>query len=100
MILGRNQRVIQAAQHASVRHHYCNRPQSRVYLPPRVVRAGPAFALLVPATFTVETQAPESGLHSHASEHDQVAVGSELVLVVIVFLIVCGRVVVRILRLW
>jgi hypothetical protein len=60
-----------------------------------VVRAGAAFALLVQAHYTVETQPPESGLHPHTHDvHDVVDPGAAAILaVVIVLVMIADRVV-------
>jgi len=87
-----------AARQAAQRHYYY-RPQQQVYLPPRrIFRAGPAFALLVPTTYTIETQQPEPEHHLQASGHNFVGTGTELVLVLVVFLVVAGQVMMRIIR--
>lgn len=68
--VGRNIHYRTAIQ-ASAHRRYSQRPLSRLGAPV-VVRAGAAFALLVPAQYTAETQPPESGLHPHT--HDIPAV--------------------------
>jgi hypothetical protein len=54
-----------------------------------VQRLGPAFALLVPVQYTVETQPPESGLHPHTHDfHDVVDPGVAAILVVVIVLVI------------
>lgn len=82
-----------AVQTAAERR-YSQRPISRLGAPV-VVRAGAAFALLVQAHYTVETQPPESGLHPHTHDvHDVVDPGAAATLaVVIVLVMIADRVV-------
>ena len=59
---------------------------------PVVERLGPAFALLVPLQYIVETQLPESGLHPHTHDvHAAVSPGTAAILVVIVILVMVGE---------
>jgi hypothetical protein len=84
-----------AAHHAAQRHHYYQPRQATYIRPPQVVRVGPAFALVVPVQFTVETHAPDSGPHEQPRPGESVesVTGIVLMLAVIVFLV--GRVVMR-----
>jgi hypothetical protein len=59
----------------------------------RPVARGAAFALVVPVMYAVHASPPEAALHPSA--HGVVGVGTEVVLVLIVFVLVAGRVVVR-----
>ena len=62
--------------------------------PPRVI-PGPVFALHVPTQYVVHVQPPEAGLHPQAGAHGLVGAGTEIVLVLIVFVLVLGRVLIR-----
>jgi hypothetical protein len=68
--------------------------------PPVIQRVGPAFALIVPTKYVIETQPPESGLHPHGDyDHSAVVIGTEVVLLlVVVFVIVADKVVAWVVR--
>jgi hypothetical protein len=86
---------------AAVRRHYYNNPPRRPQIispAPYVVRAGPAFALVVPTQYVVHIPGPENALHPQASGHDLVGGGTEFLIVSIVFVIVAGKVIVRFIR--
>ena len=84
-----------AAVNAAVRAHYYAPRNTTILRAPVIQRVGPAFALLVPVQYTVETQPPESGLHPHTHDlHAMVDPGTAAIFVVIVVLvIVAGKVV-------
>lgn len=66
-----------------------------IYAPP-VVRAGPVFALVVPTSYVVHLPAPNT--EPHVPAHNVVMQGTEIILVLIVFVIVAGQVVARVVR--
>jgi hypothetical protein len=87
--------VSRAAVNAAVRSHYYSPRRTTILRAPVVQRLGPAFAFLVPATYVVETQPPEGGLHPHTN-HVQAVVGPEtaaILVVIVVLAIVAGRIV-------
>ncbi|HEX3454793.1 MAG TPA: hypothetical protein VHS03_09215, partial [Gaiellaceae bacterium] len=61
-----------AAVNAALRARQLHRPAT-VIRPPAGVRSGPAFALIVPMQFSVETHAPDSGPHVQSKSDDTVA---------------------------
>jgi hypothetical protein len=63
---------------------------------PIVVRA-PVFALVVPVAYTVQPPTPEVGLHPHGAGPIEATTG--IVFALLVFLLLAGRVVVRLIRL-
>jgi hypothetical protein len=82
-----------AATRSAASRAYYYLPRRAYLSPPRVVRAGPAFALLIPAQFKIETQPPEPGHHQQAAPRDIVGAGTELVLVLAVVLVAARGVV-------
>jgi hypothetical protein len=75
-----------AAQQAATRRHYYQPRRQAIYRRGVVVqRVGPAFALIVPTKYLIETRPPESGLHPHG-DHDgsAVVIGTEVVLLLVV----------------
>jgi hypothetical protein len=71
---------------------------SRIVTPPAVISGAGAFALIQPVTYAVETQPPEPGQHIQAVHTNQVAVGTEYLLVLVVLMIGAARLVVRLVK--
>jgi hypothetical protein len=86
------------AAHRSAQQHYYHWPRQPQLRPPVVVlQPGPAFTMIIaPAAYHIHVPPPESGLHLQANSHDAVLATTEIVLVLIVFVIVAGKVVSRI----
>jgi hypothetical protein len=70
--------------------------RSHIYTPPPVIRAGPVFALVLPTSYVVHVPAPNA--EPHVQAHNVVVHGTEIILVLIVFVMVAGQMVVRVVR--
>jgi hypothetical protein len=94
--MGMSAAVRAAAQR---RLYYRPNQHQRAYLrpPPRVVRAGPAFALLVPTEYVVHVKPPETGHHADEGVHG-IDAAAQIVLILVVLLVVGGKVVVRLIE--
>jgi hypothetical protein len=90
-----------AVHHAAAWRHYYARPHSRMWVPPptaAVISGAGTFALIQPVTYAVETQPLEPGQHIQAVHTNQVAVGTEYLLVLVIILIGATRLVVKLVR--
>jgi hypothetical protein len=94
LVSNRIQVNTRAAHEAALRARRQHR-QATILRAPTVVRSGPAFALVVPMMFTVETHAPDAGPHVQPKAGESIESATGIVLVLAVIFFIAGRVVIR-----